>query len=260
MLPPIHIDTMDLSEQFMLNQKHIDDLKDAVVKTVTKVVETSWRNQAKKSLGSTRSQYMNSIIVGEAGRFANVITLVGTLPNMIEQGIDPFDMKKGFEDSSKKVITKNKDGALGWYLTIPFTFAQPTSLGESQTFTGVLPSEVSNILKGKQKKEGQKAKLTLSDIPDEFKVPQMRPEVTLGTGELIPEYKHKHSIYEGISQPKKGGAVMSFRRVSNNSDDNSWIHTGISAHNLAEKAIDDAKIPEVVGDVIDSFLDQVVGQ
>ena len=43
----------------------------------------------------------------------------------------------------------------------------------------------------------------------------------------------------------------------NNSDDDSWIYTGMKAHRLAEKALEDANIPKVVGDVIDSFLEQV---
>jgi len=259
MLPVISIDTMALSEQFNLTMDHVDEMKEAVVKTATKVIHTAWRDQAKRSLGSTRNQYMSSIIVGEVGRFANVITLVGELPNMIEQGRDPYDMKKGFEASSKKVITRNKDGQLGWYLTIPFTWAQPGSLGESQKFTGVLPKDVAKALESKQKVQGQGASLNLGDIPAEFKIPKARPPVKLLDSVMVPEYQNKHSVYEGLQQKTKGGPVMSFRRVSNNSDDNSWIHTGIKAHNLAEKAIQDAKIPEVVGDVIDAYLDNMLG-
>lgn len=260
MLPTIHIDTAALSSQFDITMNDVENLKKTVVQTVTKVVETSWREQAKKNLGSTREQYMNSIIVGEKGRFTNVITLVGVLPNMVEQGADPFDMKRGFAKSKKRVITEDKDGnAVGWYLTIPFTHAQPSSLGESQSFTSVLPSDVSKALKTKQKSFGQEAKLNLSDIPAEFQVPTMRKEITLGSGELIPEYKHKSNIYEGLQQKQKSGSVMSFRRVSSNSDDASWINSGIKAHDLAPKAINAAKIPEVVGDIIDEFTDQLLG-
>ena len=259
MLPVIHIDTNALSRQFDMTMKDVEHLKQTVVQTVTKVVETSWREQAKKNLGSTREQYMNSIIVGEVGKFTNVITLVGELPNMVEQGADPFDMKQGFANSSKRIITKNAEGDLGWYLTIPFTHAQSGSLGESQSFTSVLPSDVSRALKTKQADFGQEAKLNLSDIPEEFKIPTFRREITLGSGEVKPEYKHKNNVYEGLQQKSKGGSVMSFRRVSSNSDDASWIHTGIKAHNLAPRAVEDAKIPEVVGDVIDAFADQLIG-
>lgn len=250
---------MALSEEFNLTREDVDNMKQAVVQTVTKVVHTAWREQAKRSLGSTRDQYMNSIIVGENGPFENTLTLVGFLPNMLENGRDPYDMKKGFEASSKKIITRDKDGNMGWYLTIPFTFAQSGSIGESQSFTGVMPKDIQKVLKSKQKKQGHSASLSLSDIPSQFKVPTARPATKLLDSVMIPKYEHKSSIYEGLQQKSKGGPVMSFRRVSNNSDDNSWIHTGIKAYNLAEKALNDAKIPEVVGDVIDSYLDNMMG-
>lgn len=260
MIDPIHIDTQALSEQFMLSQEHVEDLKEAVVSTVTSVVVTQWKEEAKKSLGSTRAQYINSIIVGEEGRFSNVIKLVGQLPNMIESGIDPFDMKKGFEASSKKVITKDKDGNMGWYLTIPNTFAQPGAIAESTAFSGVLPKDVAKALKGKQKSHGEHAALSLSDVPSEFKIPKMRPKITLGSGIEKAAHETKGSIYEGLHKNKKSGSIMSFRRVSNNSDDSSWIHTGIKAHNLADKALVNSRIPDVTGDVIDEFLDQLIAE
>jgi hypothetical protein len=249
---------MSLSADFDLTKEDIDRLKEAVVKTCTKVVHTAWKQEAKDNLRSTRAQYLNSIIVGEVGRFTNVITLVGQLPNMIEQGVDPFDMKLGFENSSKRTNTESKDGELGWYLTIPFSWAQPGSLGESTKFSAVLPSDVSKALNTKHKAEGGgKTTLNLSDIPDEFRIPQKRSEISLLSGSLVPEYQHKHSVYEGLQ--KVPGLVTSFRRVSNNSDDLSWVHKGFQAYNLADKALEKAKIPEVVGDVIDAFLDQTLG-
>lgn len=257
-VPNIFIDTSGLSREFQLSKDDIDNLAEAVVKTVTKVVHTAWRNQAKQNLRSTREQYMNSIFVSDEGRFTNVLTLVGMLPNMLESGMSAFDMKRGFEMSNKKVITRNKDGALGWYLTIPFTWAQPGSLGESQKFTGVLPSDVAKVLNKKQSVQPGSS-LSLSDIPEEFRIPQKRSEVSLLNDQIMPEYTNKSSLFEGLTKVTEKGSsqVMSFRRVSNNSDDNSWIHTGIKAYNLAEKAVEDAKIPEVVGDVIDAFLDQL---
>jgi len=257
MFPPIQIDTRALSQEFDLTKDDIDHLKEAVVKTVTKVVHTEWRNQAKRGLTNSRSQYMNSIIASEVGRFTNVLTLVGTVPNMIEQGASSFDMKKGFENSSKKIITRGADGTLGWYLTIPFSWAQPGALGESSKFTGVLPNDVFKILKGKQKANPD-AKLNLSDIPDEYKIPKMTSKLNLLDDQLIPEYK---SIYEGVHQvggAGKGGPIMSFRRVSKKSLEESWIHPGIKARNFAEKAWDAAEVPTVVGDVIDNFLDQIM--
>jgi hypothetical protein len=262
MLEPIFLDTRSLSMEFDMTQKDADELKSSVVKVVTKVVHTAWVNNAKRGLNSTRDQYINSIIVGEEGRFTNVVRLVGDFVNGIEQGMSPFDMKEGFENSNKKTITKGKDGSLGWYLTIPFSWAQPTSLGESSTFNAVLPKDVSAAMKSKQKRVGygNKSALALDDIPDQFKIePTFRPELTLASGKLIPEYTHSNNIYEGTAQKKKGATVMSFRRVSSNSDEGSWFHTGTSPRNFADRAVDEADIPGVTTDVIDKFLDQLIG-
>ena len=258
MVPPIIIDTMGLSQEFDLTQEDVDNMKRAVVQTVTTAIHSAWMDEAKHQLGSTRDQYINSIIVVDKGPFENLLTLVGTLPNMIEQGQDPYDMKEGFARSNKKKITKDKDGKIGWYLTIPFTWASPGALGESSQFTGVLPKDISSLLKKKQKTHGQQASLSLKDMPSEFQIPKTRPSMLLDN-KLVPEYKNKNSIYEGLSQKSKGGKVMSFRRVSSNSDDNSWMHRGLKAANLAEKAVENTDIGEIVGDVIDMYLDNILG-
>ena len=48
-----------------------------------------------KELHQTRQVYKRNINKPVFGRLKGSITLTGTLPNMIEQGADPFDMKEG---------------------------------------------------------------------------------------------------------------------------------------------------------------------
>jgi len=259
MILPIQIDTQSLGDEFQLGQSDVDSLLEAVTAQARAAIAIEWRNQAKGELGSTRSRYMNSIIEGQEGRFTGTITLVGQLPNMIENGASAFDMKNGFANSDKRKTVQRKDGKLGWYLTIPFTYARPGSLGESEKFSGVLPIDVNKALL-KVTEEDPDASLGASDIPGEYAIPKIRKEIKLFDGSLAPEYQNKSSIYSGLKvqkNPSGGSQVISFRRVSDNSDDNSWIHTGIEARNLADKALREVKLDEVVGDVIDVFLNEL---
>lgn len=259
MFLPVQIDTMALSEEFEMTQKDVEELREAVMLQARTAIANKWRENAKRDLRKSRRQYLNSIIEGEDGRFTGTITLVGTVPNMIENGASAFDMKDGFEKSSKKKVTRGKDGELGWYLTIPFSYATPGALGESEKFTGKLPVDVHKALL-KVTKTDPNASLSSGNIPEQYKIPKVRKEVSLFDGTVKKEYTNKTSQYEGLKRvqnPSGGSTVMSFRRVSNNSDDNSWIHTGIQARRLADKALSEVRMDKLVGDVIDTFLNQL---
>lgn len=259
MILPIQIDTLGLSEEFQLSERDVDGLIEAVTTQARAAIANEWRDQAKNELNGTRRQYVNSIIEGQEGRFTGTVTLVGQLPNMIENGASAFDMKDGFARSSDKKIVQRENGDLGWYLTIPFTYARPGSLGESEKFSGVLPIDVNKALL-KVTKRDPEASLSSKDIPGDYAIPKVRKEINLFDGSTAPEYKNKSSIYAGLKvqkNPSGGSQVMSFRRVSDNSDDNSWIHTGIEARNLADKALREVSLDEVVGDVIDVFLNEL---
>ena len=47
---------------------------------------------------------------------------------------------------------------------------------------------------------------------------------------------------------------MSFRRISDNSDTNSWQHPGFVAKNLKDKALDRVDIGQEVDKIIDNYL------
>lgn len=259
MILPIQIDTLSLSQEFDLTEADVNNLVEAVTLQATTAIANEWRNQAKSELGQTRRRYSDSIIQGSEGRFTGTITLVGQLPNMIENGASAFDMKDGFSKSSKRTIVKRKDGEVGWYLTIPFTYARPGALGESEKFSGVLPIDVNKALNEVTAKDPD-ASLSASDIPKEYAIPKIRQEIKLFDGTVKAAYENKSSIYEGLKvqkNPSGGSQVMSFRRVSDNSDDNSWIHTGIEAKKLADKSLREVRLDELVSDVIDVFLNKL---
>jgi len=99
--------------------------------------------------------------------------------------------------------------------------------------------------------------LKTNEIPSEFRAPTTRTEVSIGS-QKMKAYKSKTSIYAGLTKTmgNKGGSGqnMVFRRVGPNSDPSSWIHTGIKARNLADKALQNMQFDLRVDAIIDDFL------
>jgi hypothetical protein len=145
-----------------------------------------------------------------------------------------------------------KDG--NWYLTIPFRFATPGALASSSLFSSVLPKEVYKAVK----REGV---LKQNSVPSPFDIPGKRPEIKTES-KIFKDYSHKYSVFAGLQRQKTTftgtGKVSSsyntFRRVSANSDPEAFIHSGIVARNLAEKAIENLDIPLEVDKIVDNFL------
>lgn len=259
MVVPINIDLKPLIERFRIDKEDIRPLVTSMLNAITQRIESQWKKEA-NSLGGTRAQYQEGIYVQKLDYNSAIVGLSGWLPNAIEQGISAFDMKIGFEKSNKKMITlkvdKNGNTESGWYLTIPFRQAVAGSLGESQAFSNIMPPSVTKVARNLE----IGAYIKESMLPPRYKVERgLRPEVTGRDGKVYETYEHKRSIYEGIQ--KSGTAqhtgYVSFRRVSNNSDKNSWIHTGIQAHNFFEKAITNAQLSDVRDREVDKFLDSL---
>jgi len=250
MLVPINIDASAFAESFNIPVDEIKQFTSNIISELATEFAMVWNKEA-SSLGSSKIEYKNAIYVNKIDDFNYEVGLNGWLPNAIEQGISGFDQKEGFEKSSKKHLTASG----GWYLTIPFRSASAGAIGESSAFTGVLPSEVYKEAKKLDKGEG----LDVKNLPKEFQVKKIRSEV-IAKSKVFEAYQHKHSIYAGIQKKKDStgrGTYASFRRVSSNSDDNSWIHTGIEAHNLAEKALSAMNIPDVVDHLMEKYVEQL---
>ena len=261
-MQPIFIDTRDLAAEFALSKEQVNSMISYTIKGLTASFARTWDAEAKNSLGSTRQQYRSSIVVGEEGPFTGYVMLVNTLPNMIESGASAFDMKVGFSKSSKKKF--NASG--GWYLTVPMRHATPGSLGESSAFSGTMPSAVYGAAKTatatKTTSSGGSVRgrgLTQSQIPSQYAIPKSRAMIE-EKNQVFEEYKHKHSIYEGMQKSSKKyenatqSQYVTFRRVSSNSDPNSWIHKGFQAKLLAEKAMNVMDVPSEVGMFVDKYL------
>lgn len=249
-LIPINIDASEFANT-LPSEEDIKQFTSNVISELATEFAMKW-SKAANELGSTRQQYKNSIYVNKINDFNYEVGLVGWLPNAIEQGIEGFDQKPWFEKSNKKTFTKDGEG---WYLTIPFRFATSGAIGESEVFANKMPSEVYKVAK----KLPERTNLSIKNLPEQFQTKQIRQKVVTKS-RVFEEYQHKHSIYAGIIKKKDQtgrGTYVSFRRVSNNSDDDAWIHTGIQARNLSNKAFSQMDIPAIINNLANKYIEQL---
>lgn len=262
----IDINIDELISEFDLPKNTADFIVETSVAVVTHEIYRQWTLAASNKLSSTRNVYLNGLQVITNSKFSSTILLAGQLPNMIEKGTTPFDMKMGFMKSPKaKQVTrstgrgKNKITTTGWYLTIPFRHGTPGIVGDNAAFSGIMPDEIYDIAKGLENNKSIKK----ADIPSPYDVPQSRKQIDLPNGKNIPEYTHKSSIYEGIQ--KKSAAYekviqntyISFRRVSDQSDPYSWYHKGFPAYNLLQEALNNTDVETIVENRVDDILSKL---
>jgi hypothetical protein len=268
---PITIDASSVINQFALDKSQAAALVETLVKRVTVRIYENWQKQASRNLKGSRQQYLQSLSIQEEGRLKASVVLMGKLPNMIENGAGAFDMKPGFMGSAKvKRVIRMVNGkpVPGWYLTIPFRHAVPTSLAENVAFANKMPTAVHAMAKklaATTTQLGQATswggRLKQQSLPPAFQSMATRASVSnLQTKQTFAEYQHKSSIYAGMVRNEKTyeGATqstyMTFRRVSDKSAPNAWINKGIRAQRLLPKALAATNIPQEIKIAKDQFL------
>lgn len=242
---PVKIDISQLVSGYDLSNSEVEDFSRTLVERMASRFVRDLTVAAKAKLRSTRAEYVNSIVVNKERYNIATVELMGVVPNMVEQGASPFDMKVGFEKSSKK--TTKLDG--GWYLTIPFQHAISGSVGEQ--FSSVMPDNVTNEARKLKPKES----MTMGKLPESAQGKGFRPKIVMES-KAFAEYKHKSAKYEGLTKSQKKGhsGYTTFRRVSDKSDDDSWIHTGMPAMRLFDVAFKDESILHEVDLTRDEFF------
>ena len=243
---PISIDVSDLAKQFKLSREQIRPLVvDTLNALSTRTVEL-WKEEA-RVLGSTRAEYLNAIYVLRDSDNSVIVGLHGVLPNMVEKGASPFDMKDGFLKSNKKTTTAD-----GWYLTIPFKWFTPGTLEES---TPKIPEEIHRVVKEITDRSGIKR----SELPSKYRdVLGQRDRIETRT-KVWDTYRHKSPLWEGmVRSPKKDHShYVTFRRVSSNSDPDSWIHRGLVRRDFLNRAMGRLEINSIVLRSRDRFLQNI---
>jgi len=263
MLVPIEINSQDIVDQFTsVTHGDLETMFDNIAKGLALSYLGQLEAMVSQELKTTRRRYLQSLRLVDEGRMVGTVMLdfsQDSLIQMIERGGSAFDMKEGILRSSKVKVTK----AGNKYLTIPFRWATPSALGESDLFTGRMPNSVYKVAK---KLDSATPSGNSSGIQDSMLTPKrqtlgVRKEVTDGAGKVYAEYSHKSSIYQGIRKETDSATGQStynsFRRVSELSDPNSFIHPGIKERNFMNRTFENMSLDSEVSSLLDLELEKL---
>ena len=198
-------------------EQHVSD----ALKATLAYARATWTGIAQQNLKTSRETYVNAIEgVVMTDQFNGYIELRGSFPAMLEQGFDQFDIKSGFEKSPK--VTNKPSG--GWFLTIPYRHNTPGA--SSPTMPNNIYSRAKKLQSSKQLSEALVAALGYK-------------RETSHTG-----YQWKNTMYDNLTRitkvydsGKKHSQYITFRRVSDKSDPNSWIHPGYKGLKALDKVV-----------------------
>lgn len=252
MVVPINIDLSDLVEEFDLSQDQSTFLGSSIIDAVITEYQLRWENLINRELRTTRNEYKRGVFIERESPLSVTFGLTNrasSIPLMIEEGQPPFDEKEGFRNSPKRKIAQ--DG--GWYIDIPFRYATPEAVADSGLFASIMPQQIYNAVQ-------KTGRLDLS-VKDSA-IGERKAINRLGVNK--PAYMHKAPIYQGLTkvniastEKEKRSGYFTWRRVSENSDPNSWWNGGIVPYKLMDKALEQAKIDVVADKVIDQFLNEM---
>lgn len=251
---PVKIDISNPIDRYSLSESQAADMAAMVTVGLANIYANNMIELAKKELNSTRKMFVNGIKVVQLSKYACAVDLIGVMPNAITFGMSPFDMKDGFSKSAKRVSKKGG----GWYLTIPMRWANPNAIASSQVFSGTMPPEIYNLAKRLQSGITGKDTLRTGDLPAGFDDSKFRPAMQVAD-EVREQYDHKSPMFAGLQKSGSGKNTQysTFRRVSDKSDPNSWMHSGIIAKNIHIKAYEMMSIGDEAKRIIDSYLDGI---
>lgn len=255
---PLDIDLSEVVAEFSLTAQQTEQLGSAIIDRVVTEYMSKWEDLVDRGLRQTRGLYKRAMYVD---RVSPTEVIFGLAPGddglalAIEEGKAGWDEKPFFKASSK---SRRKLGG-GWYLTVPFRHATPDAVAEAGVFQSVLSREVHDIARANS---GRPVKT--QQLPEQYQRLGVRQETMLGSGLMAPSYTHRTPKYQGLvridirsTDREKRGGYYTFRRVSDTSDPNSWIHPAMDARRFMDSALDAAQIDTVTAMVIDEVLSQI---
>ena len=176
------------------------------------------------------------------------ISLVGHLPNGLESGLPPYDMKPGLLEGRNARVGKNGNK----YNTVPFRHGTPTSvghagspMGSAESKMGMSRTEAEMLGKQIHKAAKRLAATTTHASMGKTKWGARLARRTAGASKLKPH--HKSDIYAGMVRMAKTyknrtqNKYMTFRRVATNSADEAWKHPGLQPRRFFPRAAKRAK-------------------
>lgn len=247
-----------------------------VADDVAAAARAQWIVLAQRELHTSKRDYINGIQPVEVeGPAVRVITLVGWLPNAVEQGLSGFDMRQTLLSGPR--VKTNAEGQK--YASIPFRHSVPGTKGSaapamgsrlgpqpstSRGIPGVLEkSAAASMGRGiyeRAKQLGPGARLGTKQGTGY--VPVRHSKTRTGV-ELVPKLAphHKTDIYAGMRKEQKQYAsatqsqYITFRTISEANPDG-WRHPGINARMLSEKVISHVReiVPKIVASAVKHAL------
>jgi hypothetical protein len=251
----ISIDLGDVINEFNILSEELENLTPNILGRIVDEYTFKWEDNINDALNSTRNEYKKAMYVEFTDNKNAVIGLTpreSQMALMLEEGCSSFDIKEGMEKSGKKKI--KKDG--GWYMTIPFKHATSEALGESQAFSSVMPKQIEKIAKTNPTLGGQSSPVKFDQLPAQYQ--KLLSNKTTGVEHKAPIYQGLIRINQSSSNKENRGGYMTFRRISDKSEEGSWQHPGFAPLHLMEKTLAevDGRISEIVDDEVQKFLNR----
>lgn len=212
---------LDLEKRYsiMLVDAMLEKVVGSAIQSTLAVVKDKWGREAQKKLHSTRQDYLRGLSFEKSLQYplngdylTGAVSLIGETANALEKGYSAFDMKKGFGMSDK--IKTNSKG--GWYLTIPMRHGTPNTYQWGKP----IPEDIYSF--AKKLEEGKSLNIKGDNLKS------------------WAGYTHKNNIYDGLTKVVKAyekanqSQYVTFRRVSSESEVNSWMHPGFGGVKIAE--------------------------
>ena len=212
-----------------------------IVADIATAARAKWISLAGQNLHTSRRDYVSGIQEVKTRKRSASVSLTGRFPNMIEEGLDPFDMHDTHLSLFSPGVHMTEDGAR--YRAIPFRHQTPGTLGVGGgvpmdhpykghplvTNAAELGKEVYGLAQKLEKTQRKRGGGTRwgGRLPGGL-APKLRPH-------------HTTDIFAGMVRQEKrakGGSRQStyttFRTISDNAPEK-WLHPGIQPANLADQ-------------------------
>jgi len=137
--PVLEIDSNNLSMLLDVAGMGPDDLRKRFQRLIM-AAQSEMKRQVRNGLNTTARDYMAAIqparldLNPEDGKMAAAIDLVGGLPNMIEHGAPPWDLRNTLLRPGTRKLRVSKTGH--YYLSVRFRHSDPTTAGQVGTPAG----------------------------------------------------------------------------------------------------------------------------
>lgn len=199
---------------------------ESAIFSLAQASRNKWIELAGEQLKSSRAEYVRGLqetrSFKQTGKMSYEISLIGQLANMMELGFSSYDMKPGLlAGPSAKVSATGKR-----YATVPFTHYPGANTPDRSNRVPNYKADLAKIMKAYNMAGVFKSK---SGRPLTGKVATAK-----NTSAIVNKMKPHHTapIFEGMTKTQKGSShstYTTFRRVSQSSLPESWIHPGVAA-------------------------------